>query len=163
MLPLPAGRMAPHSTRGFCNAQVCNRIHRYMPQMPCRNIKTGPLQLKFQSDIAACWLPEGPGLVTVSWGGVSGCCSAGCSKNCAARRGRRTFTKKRLGAGGVTSFRNPWRSAAGRVVRFRGWEAHGGPMRTFEADGGCDDQRRHRSQRRLQFGARPTQYEDHAL
>jgi hypothetical protein len=28
---------------------------------------------------------------------------------------------------------------------------------------GCGDQRRHRSQRRLQYGARPTQYEDHAL
>jgi hypothetical protein len=28
---------------------------------------------------------------------------------------------------------------------------------------GCDDPRRHRSRRRLQFGARPTQYEDHAL
>jgi hypothetical protein len=61
------------------------------------------------------------------------------------------FTKKRLGAGGVAS--SPWRSAAGRVVRFRG----------RAADGGCDDQRRHRSRRRSQFGARATQYGDHAF
>jgi hypothetical protein len=45
--------------------------------------QNGTTPAQFQSDIAACWLPEGPGLVTVSYSGVSGRCSTGCSKNCA--------------------------------------------------------------------------------
>ena len=52
------------------------------------------------------------------------------------------FTKRRLCSGRVTSFRNPWRSAAGQVVRFRGWQnldRTAGQCDHSKLMAGCDD------------------------
>jgi hypothetical protein len=154
MLPLLAGRMALIRDEVFCNAsQVRNRLHRYVPQIPCRNNKTGPLQLISSPTSQPAGCQRGPARSlspkaaypdavrpvvrkiapldpvfqksprrnhpVSPWQFAPGNKDhSGSSVICSPRS--TNFTKKRQGAGGVTSLRSPWRSAAGRVVGFRG-------------------------------------------
>jgi hypothetical protein len=157
MLPLLVGRMAPHRDEVFAmrrcvtgltdtcrksRAAISKRGHsnlspvRHRSLLAARGARPGDRLLGQHIRILCSRLVGSPlrnHFVSLGQFAPGNKDNSGSSVICSPRS--TNFTKKRLDAGGVTSLRNPWRSAAGRVVGFRGRGSPGGPMRSFKADG----------------------------